>query len=241
VQSGRRVAVLGLLLVAGLAGCREAKIPAAAPEPNNTAVLGGYGPGPKASEPAPLVDIHGQSIPLPQLPAGVNVHAVRSADESALAVWVQDGHVFTSSFARSTGWTPAQPLEQIFGQASDPQIASNGQGTAMAVWRHTVGNIQSLRFSRFAASTGWSVPDVMPGALPRPAAEAAAAGQDAARLQMDAEGHVTARWPSGFNAAEAQTSRYVVGSGWSRAASERMASAPASTRAPPRSSLPPSP
>jgi hypothetical protein len=65
----------------------------------------------------------------------------------------------------------------------------------------------------------------MPGALPRPDVAGAAGAQDAPRLQMDADGNVTAEWRSGLNAAEVQVSRYAPGAGWSRALSQQTASA----------------
>jgi hypothetical protein len=210
-----------LLALGLLAGCREAKIPGASADRNRTSVLGGFGPAAKTPAAPPLTDANGQPIPAPPVPAQAAARTVRAGDESALALWVQDGHVTSSFFARGFGWTAPQPLETILGHASDPQIAANGQGKAMAVWRHTLGNIQSLRFSRFDAGTGWSAPDVMPGALPRPDA---AGAQDAPRLQMDAQGNVTAQWASGLAASEVQTSHYVEGSGWSRALSDRIAS-----------------
>jgi hypothetical protein len=58
-------------------------------------------------------------------------------------------------------------------------------------------------------------------------------GQDAPRLQMDSEGNVTAQWASGFASREMQTSRYIEGRGWSRALSERVASASPARRGPP--------
>ena len=134
-----------------------------------------------------------------------------------------------STYAPAGGWSPPQPLERLFGEASDAQLVANSAGTAMAVWRHTVGNIQSLRFSRFEPAAGWSVPDVMPGALPRPPGQATPP-----RLEMDAAGNVTAHWPSGFDERDTQVSRYTVGQGWSEAISERLATALPSPRpAPP--------
>lgn len=220
-----------LLLVAGLAlaGCRER------PASSNTAVLGGYGQPPARTEPA-LTDAHGQPIPPPPAPSGTQAQVVRSGDEAALALWVKDGRVVTSAFARPGGWGEARPLEEIYGQASDPQVASNARGAALAVWRHTVGTIQSLRFSRFDAASGWTAPDVLPGALPRPHAEGAARHDDAPRLAMDAEGNVTARWASGFAATEEQVARYTPGEGWSRPLSEPVAAAPATAPASPASS-----
>src|SRR5690606_19381360 len=82
-------------------------------------------------------------------------------------------------------------------------------------WQHTVGKIHSLRFSRYEAGTGWSVPDVVPGALPRPPGQAVPP-----QLRMDAAGHAYARWPSGFDENEMQAARFVAGQGWGRVVSE---------------------
>jgi hypothetical protein len=166
------------------------------------------------------------------VPRTATAAVVRTGPDAALAVWLQDGNVVAASYTKAGGWAAAQPLEDIYGEDSDAQLASNGQGTAMAVWRHTVGSIESLRYSRFD-SAGWSVPDVMPGALPQPRTVRGAAP----RLQMDAQGHVVAEWTSGFDPKEAQTAHYVPGQGWSHAEAGALASAaPASPASPPPSS-----
>jgi hypothetical protein len=207
-----------------LGGCRDAKPPGAASAGNHTAVLGSFG----NPSPAP---VQAQGFPPPPgVPAGARPQIVRSGGDAAVAVWLQDGHAVAAIYTKAAGWTPAQRMEDIYGEDSDPQIASNGQGTAMAVWRHTVGSIESLRYSRLDSS-GWSVPDVMPGALPRPRNERNAAP----RLQMDAQGNVVAEWASGFDAAQVQSSRYVPGRGWSPATSAVASAAPASP-APPQPS-----
>jgi hypothetical protein len=217
---------LALLLVGlALAGCRDAKVD----HKNNTAVLGGYGHESPASQ--ALTDGRGQAIPAPPAPASMAVRAVRTGDEAAIAAWVEDKHVVASTWTRATGWSAPQPLERIYGESSELQVASNGQGPALAVWHHRVGNIHSLRFSRFDGS-GWSVPDVIPGALPQPAAAGSPAGQSAAQLEMDAQGNVVARWPSGFHADEMQVARYSVAEGWTHAASEPVASAQNASPAP---------
>lgn len=210
-----------LLAAAALVACQDA--PSAGAK-HDTSVLGGFGDRPaKGGVPGALTDASGKAIPAPpQAPPGVQPRMARVADDAVLAVWVQDDHVVAATHTTANGWSAPQPLEQIYGEASDPQLASNGRGSAMAIWRHTVGSIQSLRFSRFDP-TGWSVPDVMPGALPRPAADKSAAPQ----LHMDAQGRAFAEWPSGFHPQETQTARYQPGQGWSRALSEPLASAPA--------------
>lgn len=217
-----------LLVLAGLAlaGCRDRP-----PAPGGTSVLGGNGPAAAASGEA-LTDARGQPIPAPPVAPGTPAQVVRAGDDTALAVWVKDGHVTASSFARPRGWSEPRALEEIYGVASDPQLASNGRGAAMALWRHTVGTIQSLRFSRFDAASGWSAPDVVPGALPRPRAEGAAGVDVSPRLAMDADGTVTARWPSGFASREQQVARYTPRDGWSPAASEPVVSAQDAASAP---------
>ena len=218
----RRGAALLVLAGLALAGCRDR------PADTDTTVLGGAGRAPARTQPG-QADAQGLAIPVPPAPVGVPAQVVRSGDASALALWVQDGHVVAAAFARPGGWSKPAPLEEIYGVASDPQLASSGRGAAMAVWRHTVGTIQSLRFSRFDTASGWTAPDVLPGALPRPHAEAAVPHDDAPRLAMDAEGNVTARWASGFAAGEDQVARYTPGQGWSRALSEPVAAAPAAS------------
>ena len=219
------VLVLAMLALAGCDGRQT-------DHSNNTAVLGSYGPSADHGASAALTDAQGHAIPAPPAPHGAQVQAVRSGDDSALAVWVADEHVVASGWTRAAGWSAPQPLERIYGASSDPEIASNGRGAAMAVWHHRVGNIHSLRFSRFEAASGWSLPDVVPGALPKPEVAGTPPGQDAPQLQMDAAGAVVARWPSGFRANEEQTARYLPGQGWTPAASEAVASATPASPAP---------
>jgi hypothetical protein len=217
----RGAALLAAALM--LAGCRDAQM-----DGKHTAVLG-------AATPAlpTLTDGSGQQIPPPTAPANAQAQVARTGDDSALAVWLQDGHVVASSWTRASGWSAAQPLERIYGDASTPQLASNGKGVAMAVWHQRVGNIHSLRFSRFDPATGWSPPDVVPGAFPRPPAAGASPGQYAPQLQMDPQGNVAAQWPSGFRADETQVARYSAAEGWTRAASAPAASAPRASPARP--------
>ncbi|MDB5752784.1 MAG: hypothetical protein JWP65_3205 [Ramlibacter sp.] len=202
-----------LVTVAALVACGDGdRVP-------TTSVLGGVSSGPRPAASAPLTDSSGRPIPEPPLPGSAQAQVVRSDANAALAVWLQDKRVVAAAWAPATGWSAPAPLEEIYGEASQPQLASNGRGAALAVWQHTVGSIQSLRFSRFDAN-GWSLPDVMPGALPRPPAALGQAGAGAPQLHMDPQGNALAQWPSGFAADQVQTARYVAGRGWTRALSE---------------------
>ncbi|TWO71885.1 hypothetical protein FN976_07790 [Caenimonas sedimenti] len=205
------LACAACLLCGLLAACKESPAPLTSTvSGSDTAVLG------NAAQHSPAA----QAIPPPPLPADVRAQLVPSGPGTAVALWVQGGEIMASTYASDRGWAPAQALEQIYGDASEPQLASDGKGYAIAVWHHTVGKIHSLRFSRYEAGTGWSVPDVMPGALPRPAGQAGAL-----QLRMDASGQAFASWPSGFDENEVQSSRFIAGQGWSRAVSEPTAAA----------------
>lgn len=214
----RTSTALALIAALALAACGDDVPQTASVAGQGTAVLGN-GTG---SDPA-LTDARGRAIPPPPVSAGVQAQAVRAGEDTALALWLHEGAVLTSVWTREGGWSAIQPLEDIYGTASDAQLASNGRGVAMAMWRHTVGSIQSLRFSRFEQGAGWSQPDVVPGALPRPDVEGLA--DDGPRLEMDARGNVVAQWPSGFDAGQMQTARYVDGQGWTEAASVPLATA----------------
>jgi hypothetical protein len=220
-------ALLATSLALAIAGCGERSA-----ERDRAAVLGNSTVQDAPSLPT-LTDGGGQQIPPPSVPAGAQPQMVRTGDEGALAVWLQDAHVVASAWTHTAGWTAAQPLERIYGDASVPQLVSNGQGMAMAVWRQRVGNIHSLRFSRFDAATGWAPPDVLPGAFPRPAAVGSPAAQHAPQLRMDAQGNVVAQWPSGIRANEMQAARYSAAQGWSQPASAPEPSAPSASPARP--------
>lgn len=200
-----RAVALACVVCGLLVACKDAPGPQATTvtRADNPSVLG------NAGQPA------APAFPPPPLPAAVQAQLVPVGGNAALAVWVQQGAVHTAAYAADRGWAPAQPLEQIHGEASNAQLASDGRGRAIAIWQHTVGRIQSLRFSRYETGTGWSVPDVVPGALPRSPGEAAAP-----QLRMDGSGSAIARWPSGFDGNEMQTARFVPGQGWSRSVSE---------------------
>jgi uncharacterized membrane protein len=194
-----------VLAVAATAWHFHAARPAAAPanpHASNTAVLGSYG----QSAPAP-----GSALPRPPAPGRTSVVTAPLDQRQSLAVWSQAGHVYAARFAPETGWTDVHALEEIGGEATELQLAGNGRGVAMAVWHHTLGQIQSLRFARFEPDAGWSAPDVVPGVLPRTASIASRP-----RLTLDEAGDATLQWPSAFAGTPMQVSRFDAASGWSQ-------------------------
>jgi hypothetical protein len=208
-MDGRRTKIIASAAIAAIAVAlgvvvwrwHDALTPEAyvASRASNTAVLGSYGQRPAQT-----------ALPRPPAPANSHVATTALDDGQQLAIWTQDGHVYGARYAASTGWTDAHALEQILGEAGDVQLAGNGRGEAIAVWRHTLGQIDSLRFARFDGTQGWSAPDVVPGVLPRHGASGAAP-----QLQVDAQGHATLQWPSAFGRGTMQVSRFDPAAGWS--------------------------
>ena len=188
-----------------------------------------------------LRDADGHVIPSPPASAGTTVQAAVTAPGTAWAVWVQDGRTVGARYTRAGGWEVPIPFERIPGVDSDPQLASNGNGSAMALWRHTVGRIEALRYSYWDPATGWSGPDVMHGALPRsrPAnvPPELAYPPMAPRLTMDRQGTVHAQWPSGFDDQQVQASAFLPSHGWTQP-EDRPLAANASPAVPPHSAPP---
>jgi hypothetical protein len=202
----RSIAAAAIVLAAGAVAWRYHAAPSPAVPANrhasNTAVLGSYGQG----TPEP-----GSALPRPPAPGHTSGVTVRLDAHQSLAAWFRAGQVFAARFTPETGWTDIHALEDIGGEVGELQLAGNGQGTAMVVWHHTLGHIESLRFARFDAASGWSAPDVVPGVLPK----TASIGSHP-RLTLDQAGDATLQWPSAFAGAPVQVSRFDAASGWSQ-------------------------
>ncbi|GGX48740.1 Ig-like domain-containing protein [Saccharospirillum salsuginis] len=79
---------------------------------------------------------------------------------NALAVWAQlDGTRFNiraNRFDADNGWGTAETIEtDNDGGASDPQIAFDGAGNALAVWEHSDGSRFNIRVNRYTRDNGW--------------------------------------------------------------------------------------
>src|SRR5206468_3983451 len=112
-------------------------------------VMGGYGHHAPAEASLPtLSDAQGRIIPAPAAPAGARPQMVRSGDEQALAAWIADEHAVVSKWTPATQWTAPQPLERIYGESSNVQLASNGAGRARLASRWGQRRTHHLRPAR---------------------------------------------------------------------------------------------
>ena len=78
---------------------------------------------------------------------------------NALAVWYQfDGtrnNIWANRYIAGTGWGTATLIETYAGNATSPQVAVDGSGNALAVWRQYDGTQFSIWANRYTAGTGW--------------------------------------------------------------------------------------
>lgn len=81
---------------------------------------------------------------------------------NAIAVWEQsDGtqyNIRANTYTAGNGWgATAEMIEVENGDAGayDPQIAFNGSGSAIAVWRQWDGDRYNIRTNTYTASSGW--------------------------------------------------------------------------------------
>jgi hypothetical protein len=82
------------------------------------------------------------------------------ADGNAIAIWRQVTNtkysILANRYVSSTGWAGAELLEtDDTGIAESPQIAIDGNGNAIAVWRQITNTVDSIFANRYISGTGW--------------------------------------------------------------------------------------
>ncbi len=132
---------------------------------------------------------------------------------NALAVWKQwDGlivyNIWSNRYTAGTGWGSAQLIEtDSAGSAGNPQIAFDGSGNALAVWKQSDGTRDNIWSNRYVAGTGWGSAQLI---------ETDNAG-DGRRPQIafDGNGNALAVWEQ-FDGTRDNvwSNRYVSGTGW---------------------------
>ena len=136
---------------------------------------------------------------------------------NAIVVWAQRANAATSGrsiwanrYIAGSGWGTAELIETDSGGASDPQIASDGNGNAIAVWTQSDGTYARMWVNRYTAGSGWGTPELI------------GTGNDGharfPELAVDNSGNAIAVWTQSDGTREnAYANRYTVGSGWGTA------------------------
>ena len=134
---------------------------------------------------------------------------------NAIAVWTQyDGtlnSIYSNRYEVGRGWWAATLIETgDEGSAEDPQVAIDGSGNAIAVWKQFDGFRDSIYSNRHVVGAGWGeaqlveTDDMATARYPQ--------------VAVDASGNATAVWvQTDFASSAIWSNRYVVGTGWGEA------------------------
>jgi len=87
------------------------------------------------------------------------------ASGNAVAVWSQsDGirdNIWANRYVAGDGWGRAEPIETGTGYASNPQIAVDSSGNAVAVWDQSDGTRDNIWANRYVSGTGWGTAELI--------------------------------------------------------------------------------
>jgi hypothetical protein len=136
------------------------------------------------------------------------------ANGIALAVWSlfwAQGNIFSSECSGSGQWgSSPQRIDDDSGEAFEPQISTNADGSAVAVWAQFDGERDDVWSNRYTRSDGWSFAQRIET---NNAVEASGP-----RVAVDPIGNATAAWAhSGGTRFDIWSNRYTPSGGWDAA------------------------
>lgn len=133
-------------------------------------------------------------------------------DGNAFTVWVQsDGilnNIWANRYTVGSGWGSAELVEtNNAGNAYDPQIALDSNGTAFTVWVQDDGNRYNIRANRYTVGSGWGSAELIEtnnmGSAYDP------------QIALDSDGNALTVWvQSDGTLNHIWANRYTVDSGW---------------------------
>lgn len=145
----------------------------------------------------------------------VDPRIAMDANGDAVVVWQQsDGtrnNIWANRFTTASGWDVAELIEaDDAGDATDPRVAVDSSGNAVAVWQHDDGTRFNIRANRYAAGAGWGADQLIEtdnaGAATRAAVASDGSG-NAVAVWQQSDGTRTNLWAN----------RYTPGGGWAGA------------------------
>ncbi len=130
---------------------------------------------------------------------------------NAMAVWFQSDGTYDSIYANrytvGSGWGTAGLIESdSAGAASNPQVAIEGSGNALAVWEQSDGTRINILSNRYTSGSSWGSAELIESD------DTGSAGN--AHIAVNSGGHAMAVWEQGNNIL---ANHYTAGSGWGSA------------------------
>ncbi len=138
------------------------------------------------------------------------------ASGNAVAVWTQDSGglyvIWSNRYVVATGlWSFPELIEtNLVGHAANPQIAVDGSGNAIVVWRQHDGTRDNIWSNRYVAGTGWGIAELI---------ETVNLGNaENPQVAVDPNGNAVAVWWQDDGTRwNIWSNRYVAGTGWGTA------------------------
>jgi hypothetical protein len=92
----------------------------------------------------------GGARPVGATAPATSAHVAVTATGAAVAVWAQGDRILSSIFSGG-GWGPAAPIDTMLPSytSQNPDLATDGQGRALAAWESTTGGIPDVVVARF--------------------------------------------------------------------------------------------
>ncbi len=142
-----------------------------------------------------VVDVLGKNITV--IPTGTLLPATEytlsaSANLKGVGGEALAGIVSTTFTTRDNTLQPAEPLEQLAGDAIEPQVAFAPNGDGLAVWTQKSGGVSQIFTSSYLAGV-WQAPRRLDTTVAPDASQA--------RLGIDKNGNAVATWKQNNNAA----------------------------------------
>lgn len=143
------------------------------------------------------------------------------ASGNAMVVWSQSdnanpSNIWANRYTPGSGWGTAELIESDnAGNATQPQIAMDASGNAVAVWHQQIGNWLSIYATRYTPGSGWGMAALI---------ETNEGDASGPKIALDAIGNALVVWTqsegsrfSRTGRSNIWTNRYTPGNGWGTA------------------------
>jgi hypothetical protein len=88
----------------------------------------------------------------------IAVWATAVTEQSSDVIEIFEYYIWSNRFSPTAGWANPERVDEHEDNASNPQIAMDARGNAVAVWEHIAGRSTHIWSNRFIPSSGWETP-----------------------------------------------------------------------------------
>ena len=114
----------------------------------------------------------------------------------------------TNRYVAGSGWSTVEAIETGAGDAGNPQVAFDGAGNALVVWRQDDDTGSSIMSNRYVAGSGWGTAQVI---------DSYAGTASYPQVAFDGVGNAVAIWYQYNGTYSIWANRYEASGGWGTA------------------------